>query len=425
MKQENFEKCSDAAGGSEFDGILARVLRRTYLFLKQLEVASDLLQTQEDDEFTQFAQALRDARLRLHRGGSSHRSLPFLESIFLPLSFEPDTLDRDTLKKSFAPCPYEAGTEIELSPNEIGFSHFSISSHFKDGKSIAATLNELLQGKPKTDIPIVEVYWTEGQFWTMANRRLAVFRLFQQRRPAEGATIRVRVADERAAQAWGFWKRWTTGLWRGRRAQIRSTSEMIGRCREETFFYSLEGSVEQVQEQTGFERAPRPETMVKALEELQGEQEGEGGENDDMEEMEDRASGDSDQDSEELEMEDNCVVLSGPHVARFLITRQLDALEAPEAHWRYSVSASVTARDLLRSPHASELTVQTPIPETFCNLYEYLSLGISTKTPRFSIPQMRGVSRGCCKSKLVLQGAASHCPCSRPRLLCAVQVCRK
>ncbi|CAE7815937.1 unnamed protein product [Symbiodinium microadriaticum] len=372
MKQENFEKCSDAAGGSEFDGILARVLRRTYLFLKQLEVASDLLQTQEDDEFTQFAQALRDARLRLHRGGSSHRSLPFLESIFLPLSFEPDTLDRDTLKKSFAPCPYEAGTEIELSPNEIGFSHFSISSHFKDGKSIAATLNELLQGKPKTDIPIVEVYWTEGQFWTMANRRLAVFRLFQQRRPAEGATIRVRVADERAAQAWGFWKRWTTGLWRGRRAQIRSTSEMIGRCREETFFYSLEGSVEQVQEQTGFERAPRPETMVKALEELQGEQEGEGGENDDMEEMEDRASGDSDQDSEELEMEDNCVVLSGPHVARFLITRQLDALEAPEAHWRYSVSASVTARDLLRSPHASELTVQTPIPETFCNLYEYL-----------------------------------------------------
>ncbi|CAE7563472.1 MTR4, partial [Symbiodinium sp. CCMP2456] len=372
MKQENFEKCSDAAGGSEFDGILARVLRRTYLFLKQLEVASDLLQTQEDDEFAQFAQALRDARLRLHRGGSSHRSLPFLESIFLPLSFEPDTLDRDTLKKPLAPCPYEAGTEIELSPNEIGFSHFSISSHFKDGKSIAATLNELLQGKPKTDIPIVEVYWTEGQFWTMANRRLAVFRLFQQRRPAEGATIRVRVADERAAQAWGFWKRWTTGLWRGRRAQIRSTSEMIGRCREETFFYSLEGSIEQVREQTGFERAPRPETMVKALKELRCEQEGEGGENDDMEEMEDRGSGDSDQDSEELEMEDNCVVLSGPHVSRFLITRQLDALEAPEAHWRYSVSESVTARDLLRSPHASELTVQTPIPETFCNLYEYL-----------------------------------------------------
>ena len=33
-------------------------------------------------------------------------------------------------------------------------------------------------------------------------------------------------------QAWGFWTLWTTGLWRGRRAVLRATSEMIGRTAE-------------------------------------------------------------------------------------------------------------------------------------------------------------------------------------------------
>ena len=211
MKGEDFEQCSEAAGGSEYDGILARVLRRTHLLLKQLEVALNLLQEPEGDTSSEFAQILRDARHRLHRGGSAHRSLPFLESIFLPLSFEPDTLEPGSMRKSQAACPYEAGAEVEISPNEIGFSHFSISAHFKDGQSIASTLKQLLDGKPKSEIPIVEVYWTEGQFWTLANRRLAVFRLFQQKRPEEGALIKVRVATERSAQAWGFWKRWTTG----------------------------------------------------------------------------------------------------------------------------------------------------------------------------------------------------------------------
>lgn len=34
------------------------------------------------------------------------------------------------------------------------------------------------------------------------------------------------------SQEWRFWKLWTTGLWRGRRAVLRATSEMIGRTKE-------------------------------------------------------------------------------------------------------------------------------------------------------------------------------------------------
>lgn len=42
MNGDCFEECSDAAGGSEYDGILARVLRRTHLMLKQLDLAFQL-----------------------------------------------------------------------------------------------------------------------------------------------------------------------------------------------------------------------------------------------------------------------------------------------------------------------------------------------------------------------------------------------
>lgn len=42
MQGASFEECSDAAGGPEYDGILARVLRRTHLMLKQLGLAFQL-----------------------------------------------------------------------------------------------------------------------------------------------------------------------------------------------------------------------------------------------------------------------------------------------------------------------------------------------------------------------------------------------
>jgi len=50
-------------------------------------------------EETELAGQLREAHQRLHRGGSARQSLPFLESLYLPLSFEPDTLDPSFLRQ--------------------------------------------------------------------------------------------------------------------------------------------------------------------------------------------------------------------------------------------------------------------------------------------------------------------------------------
>lgn len=43
-------------------------------------------------------------------------------------------------------------------------------------------------------LALVQVYWTENKFWCLSNRRLAVFRLYQQMYPEDGATIPVEVS---------------------------------------------------------------------------------------------------------------------------------------------------------------------------------------------------------------------------------------
>ena len=67
MTGQSFQHCSAAAGGPEYDGILARVLRRTQLLLRQLEMACRVL----GEELK--AEAFADAGRRMKRGGSRYR----------------------------------------------------------------------------------------------------------------------------------------------------------------------------------------------------------------------------------------------------------------------------------------------------------------------------------------------------------------
>lgn len=67
MTGKSFPHCSAAAGGPEYDGILARVLRRTQLLLRQLEMACRVL----GEELK--AEAFADAGRRMKRGGSRYR----------------------------------------------------------------------------------------------------------------------------------------------------------------------------------------------------------------------------------------------------------------------------------------------------------------------------------------------------------------
>ncbi|CAJ1445443.1 unnamed protein product, partial [Effrenium voratum] len=380
MQKENFERCSDAAGGAEYDGILARVLKRTSLLLKQLEMAMALLGLAEQEAL------LQQARGMLSRGGAAYQSLPFLDSIYLAIAFEPDTLDVSLLRRQQRPCPYPVGAKVELAPSEIGFSHFSISARFKPERgapamSIAETLQELLDGKDPESIPEMPVFWTDNQFWTLANRRLATFRLFQQRcgDAARSAKVKVRVAGPEEAEEWGFWWRWTTGLWRGRRAVLRNTSEMIGRTAEETTFRALSSSqdVGEVFAETGYERCPaRPRDMCHE-------------EADEMDDTENDTGGGAMGEEEALEMEDFSVALDQQQVSRFLINRELDCTDCAEKpRSSYSVSRPATSRDLIWSAgsDACELSVEDPIPEKFENIHQYLR--------SFALPMLEELREG-------------------------------
>eukprot|EP00931_Biecheleriopsis_adriatica_P005219 TRINITY_DN10674_c0_g2_i1.p1 TRINITY_DN10674_c0_g2~~TRINITY_DN10674_c0_g2_i1.p1 ORF type:complete len:2583 (+),score=543.74 TRINITY_DN10674_c0_g2_i1:16-7764(+) len=370
MRGETFEHASLAAGGKDGDGILARVIRRTHSLLKEFDAALSLLG--HDDSVA----ALYQVRYRLHRGGAAHRSLPFLESIWLPLAFEPDTLDLSVLRPKDVPCPHEIGEEFMVHPSSIGFSHFSISSHFKDGNSIASTLKQLRDGMKKREITMVEVYWTEGQYWTLANRRLAVFRLFEQLCPERGSLIKVKRASEEAASRWGFWRRWTTGLWRGRRAQIRGTAELIGRTSAETTFFSrhreFEVPVEADDEQeNGFRRAlPEGSFEAELVEGCEEESHDETLPDIDTDaEAVRKDTGGADDDDEDLLFEECFVALNQRRVADFLIHRELD--DPSLVPGLRAISQPASAGDLLCFDRA-DFDATAPIPERFGDIHKYL-----------------------------------------------------
>eukprot|EP00438_Fugacium_kawagutii_P006699 Skav219111 [mRNA] locus=scaffold1574:326424:353022:+ [translate_table: standard] len=271
MSGDCFEECSDAAGGSEYDGILARVLRRTHLMLKQLDLAFQL----PGRLHAVGPGGTWDQVCCFHRG-SARQSLPFLESLYLPLAFEPDTLDPSFLRQQEKPCPYNVGDEVLMSPAEIGFSHFSISAHFRDGNTIASTLQQLMNKEiRKEDIEIV--YWTENKFWCLSNRRLAVFRLYQQRCPEDGGLIPVKM---------------NRSVFRGMAILEALDYRALARCLlvdflglrpgdtldcQETYFdFSWDAGEglppEEVFDETGFQRADRPPDMPDMDRELNADE---------------------------------------------------------------------------------------------------------------------------------------------------------
>lgn len=55
------------------------------------------------------------------------------------------------------PCPYKVGEVVQMSPQDIGFSHFSISAHFRNKTSLASTLRQLINREiRKEDIETVQ-----------------------------------------------------------------------------------------------------------------------------------------------------------------------------------------------------------------------------------------------------------------------------
>eukprot|EP00439_Symbiodinium_sp_Y106_P031761 s4887_g3.t2 len=132
------------------------------------------------------------------------RGLPFLSPLLLRGLESSTDVHGDEGEPLWAACPDGAGARVELKPSQIGFSHRSCSAHFQDGRTLRSTLTEILAGEVSPrNIEELRVFWHQGTYYTLGNRRLCVYRLLEHCRP--NTKILVRVVSESEAEAWG-WK---------------------------------------------------------------------------------------------------------------------------------------------------------------------------------------------------------------------------
>jgi len=81
---------------------------------------------------------------------------------------------------------------VFVPPSSIFFTQRSIPSHFADGKSLQETFDMIAKREiRKRDLPMIDVVWKEGAYWTLSNRRLAVFSELQRRNLAKQVKINI------------------------------------------------------------------------------------------------------------------------------------------------------------------------------------------------------------------------------------------
>merc|ERR1719414_1171741 len=90
-------------------------------------------------------------------------------------------------------------------------SLLSIPSQFADGKSLQETFDLIAKREMrKRDLPIIDVFWKEGAYWTLSNRRLALFSELERRKFARQVKIKVIPFDESAHACYepffAFWR---------------------------------------------------------------------------------------------------------------------------------------------------------------------------------------------------------------------------
>lgn len=92
--------------------------------------------------------------------------------------------------------PREEAREVPV--DEILYTHDDVSSHFKDGRSIESTVEQLVSGKLDpllTPFLWLDVVEFEGRLWSIRNRRLCALKSYQRhlRREGSAAEVLVRV----------------------------------------------------------------------------------------------------------------------------------------------------------------------------------------------------------------------------------------
>ncbi|OLQ00445.1 Superkiller viralicidic activity 2-like 2 [Symbiodinium microadriaticum] len=204
-------------------GTFAKAIRKLGKLVRMLIQAA--LKLQKDT----FADSLSRKLSCLMRG------LPFLSPLLLRNLESSADVDGDDGEPLWTACPDEVGARVELKPSDIGFSHRSCSAHFQDGRTVRSTLTEILAGKVSPcDIEELRVFWHQGIYYTLGNRRLCVYRLLEHCRP--NTKISVKVVSESEAEAWDWKDKFTSGRWKGAVVLLRHTGEIIGKSLAQSTF---------------------------------------------------------------------------------------------------------------------------------------------------------------------------------------------
>ncbi|XP_039268831.2 uncharacterized protein LOC120343873 [Styela clava] len=71
---------------------------------------------------------------------------------------------------------------VSISPDSLRYTQDSISSNFKNGKSLEKAINDVAKRVLSVEsFPVMEVYSLGGKFWCRNNRRLYVMKELQMR----------------------------------------------------------------------------------------------------------------------------------------------------------------------------------------------------------------------------------------------------
>jgi len=138
-------------------------------------------------------------------------------------------------------CPRLVHERFPIDPTLVRFTHNEISPTFKNGNSILESLRSLLLPRTSSgftrrrDFPLLQVRWYRGNFYTLGNRRLALFRLYKfSCSPDSNPEIEVvRVSDEEARH-WDWASKFNTGQTGGRSVKVRELNWVIGETAHET-----------------------------------------------------------------------------------------------------------------------------------------------------------------------------------------------
>jgi len=123
--------------------------------------------------------------------------------------------------------PQQRDETIFIPPSRIRFTQSTVKSTFNDGRSLVETYEQLATRKiKKRDIPMIDVVEKDGQYWTLNNRRLAVFSQLERKGKCKVVRVRVRPPTEAVTE----WLLRNTTTNSGKAVKIRLMADEAEKC---------------------------------------------------------------------------------------------------------------------------------------------------------------------------------------------------